>query len=403
MKISKPGFSKDAWLFLSGNFINGFGITGFSLLFNLYLKSKGLGEGSIGRILSVSAYSTMIMVIPASILIRKFNLKKIFIFTVLCLLSGYLIAVLSTSLSRIVLGMIIAGMCSAIFSCVGGPLIMEVSGPEERTLLFSFNFATTLTSGILGNVVAGNLPVVLKRFNINDETGLKIAIIIHLFVALFSLIPFLSIKNARLFDEEDNIFKTQTKIGLIVKLSLPHLIVGFGAGLSIPFLNLYFRERFLLKTSTIGYFFSFSQLTMIIGTLLAPFISKKRGKVITIVISQILSVPFLFILSITKSLPIAFLSFILRSSLMNMAQPLVTNFSLEMVDKNTRPLLSGLLTIAWISGWGLSANIGGKIIELKGYFIPFNLTGIFYILSSILYLKFLLPLENIKAIKEDRY
>lgn len=396
MKINKPKFSRDAWLFLAGNFIDGFGITGFNLLFNLYLKTKGFGEGNIGRILSVSAYSTMLMVIPASILIRKFSLKRIFIFTVLCLISGYLIAVLSDSVNKIVLGMIIAGMCSAIFSCVGGPLIMEVSGPEERTMLFSFNFATTLTSGILGNIVAGNLPVFLNRFRINDETGLKIAIIIHLFIALFSLIPFLSIKNARLFDEEDNIFKIHTKIGLIIKLSLPHLLVGFGAGLSIPFLNLYFKERFLLKTSTIGYFFSFSQLTMIIGTLLAPFISKRRGKVMTIVISQILSVPFLFILSITKSLPIAFLSFILRSSLMNMAQPLVTNFSLEMVDKNTRPLLSGLLTIAWISGWGLSANIGGKIIETKGYFLPFNLTGIFYILSSILYLRFLLPMENIQ-------
>jgi predicted MFS family arabinose efflux permease len=270
---------------------------------------------------------------------------------------------------------------------------MEVSGPEERTLLFSFNFAISLSASIFGNILAGNLPVILNRFNITQEIALKFAIIIHLFIASFSLIPFLSIRDARIFDEEENIFKMHTKIGLILKLSTPHLLVGFGAGLSIPFLNLYFRDRFSLSTSTIGYFFSISQLTMIFGTLIAPFISKHKGKIITIVLSQIFSVPFLFILSVTNNLPIAFISFILRSSLMNMAQPIVTNFSLEMVDKNTRPFLSGLLTIAWISGWGLSANIGGKIIESKGYFLPFNLTGIFYIISSILYLRLLLPLE----------
>uniref|UniRef100_A0A7C4UFW5 MFS transporter n=1 Tax=candidate division WOR-3 bacterium TaxID=2052148 RepID=A0A7C4UFW5_UNCW3 len=393
MKISIPKFSRDAKLFLFGNFINGFGITGFNLLFNLYLKSKGIGEGSIGRLLSVGAYSTMLMVLPASFLIRKFSLKKIFTFTVLFLISGYLLAVISASLKSIFIGMIISGMCSAIFSCVGGPLIMEVSGPEERTLLFSFNFAISLSASIFGNILAGNLSVILNRFNITQEIALKFAIIIHLFIASFSLIPFLSIRDARIFDEEENIFKMHTKIGLILKLSTPHLLVGFGAGLSIPFLNLYFRDRFSLSTSTIGYFFSISQLTMIFGTLIAPFISKHKGKIITIVLSQIFSVPFLFILSVTNNLPIAFISFILRSSLMNMAQPIVTNFSLEMVDKNTRPFLSGLLTIAWISGWGLSANIGGKIIESKGYSLPFNLTGIFYIISSILYLRLLLPLE----------
>lgn len=36
---------------------------------------------------------------------------------------------------------------------------------------------------------------------------------------------------------------------------------------------------------------------------------------------------------------------------MNMAQPLVSNFSLEMVNKNDRALISGILTVAWLSAW----------------------------------------------------
>ncbi len=44
----------------------------------------------------------------------------------------------------------------------------------------------------------------------------------------------------------------------------------------------------------------------------------------------------------------------------------------------------------------MSANIGGKLIEKYGYFIPFNLTLTAYIISSILYIVVVLPLEKRK-------
>jgi MFS family permease len=204
------------------------------------------------------------------------------------------------------------------------------------------------------------------------------------------------IREERLVEKGNlgNFFHIETSKILIFKLSIPHILVGLGAGLTVPFLNLYFRDRFLLDSAKIGYLFSFSQIMMITGTLLAPFISKIFGKIKTVIISQILSVPFLFILSITYNLPLAAISFLLRATLMNMAQPLVMNFSLEIVKKNDRPFVSGILNMAWLSAWGVSANLGGKIIEMKGYFIPFNLTLMAYIISSILYALLLLPIEK---------
>ncbi len=391
-------FQRDAKLFLWGNFLFGFGLTGFIFLFNLYMKARGFGEGSIGTLLAVRNYATMLLAIPAALIVRKMTLKPLFLIVVIFSAIGYTIPVIAESMPQILSGMAISGLFAAFFSVISGPFIMQTSTKRERTHLFSFNFAVSLSSGILGNIVAGNLPLIISRGGVSLVTGYRDAMLIHIVFSLFSLVPFLLIKEKGLADRET--LKHFTHIGtsklLILKLSLPHILVGLGAGITIPFLNLYFRDKFLLNSAQIGYLFSISQALMIVGTLLAPFFSKRLGKIKTVILSQLLSVPFLFFLGVTHNLLIAIISFLLRAALMNMAQPLVTNFSLEMVNKNDQSLISGILNVAWLSAWGISANIGGRLIEAKGYFIPFNLTIVAYLVSSFVYALVLLPMEREK-------
>ncbi|MEO0254437.1 MAG: MFS transporter [candidate division WOR-3 bacterium] len=388
-------FKRDAVLFLTGTFLLGFGLSGFRLLFNLYLKEIGFGEGKIGFLLALMTYSTMCMIFPVAFISKKLKIKPIFIISLFLSIAGSLVSIITYKYSQIALGMIILGLSSSFFSVISGPFMMQVSSTYERPHLFSLNFAVSLASGILGNILAGNLPVIFLKNNIPLISGFRFTIIIHILISLLSLLPFLLIKEEKLFNDNNlKIFDIKTSKILILTLSIPHILVGFGAGLTVPFLNLYFRDRFLLDSAKIGYLFSVSQFMMIIGTLSAPFFSNILGKIKTVIISQMFSVPFLFILSITYNLPLASISFLLRATLMNMAQPLVMNFSLEIVHEIDRPLVSGILNMAWLSAWGISANLGGKLIESHGYFIPFNLTLIFYVISSFLYYLFILPMEK---------
>ncbi|MEA1912837.1 MAG: MFS transporter [candidate division WOR-3 bacterium] len=391
-------FQRDAKLFLWGNFLFGFGLTGFIFLFNLYMKARGFGEGSIGTLLAVRNYATMLLTIPAALIVRKMTLKPLFLIVVIFSAIGYTIPVIAESMPQILSGMAISGLFAAFFSVISGPFIMQTSTKRERTHLFSFNFAVSISSGILGNIVAGNLPLIISRGGVSLVTGYRDAMLIHIVFSLFSLVPFLLIKEKGLADRETLTHFTHVSTSklLILKLSLPHILVGLGAGITIPFLNLYFRDKFLLNSAQIGYLFSISQALMIVGTLLAPFFSKRLGKIKTVILSQLLSVPFLFLLGVTHNLLIAIISFLLRAALMNMAQPLVTNFSLEMVNKNDQSLISGILNVAWLSAWGISANIGGKLIEAKGYLMPFNLTIVAYLVSSFVYALVLLPMEREK-------
>jgi predicted MFS family arabinose efflux permease len=175
---------------------------------------------------------------------------------------------------------------------------------------------------------------------------------------------------------------------LILKLFLPGLVVGIGAGLSIPFLNLYFKNVFQTGTSYIGILYSGQQLLMITGLLIAPVIAERIGKIRTVVVSQLVSIPFLVVLGLTTNFILAIIAFLVRAALMNMAQPLFTNFAMEKVKHEEQAFTNALLVIAWTVGWGASASVGGFLIERFSYTIPFLSTSVLYLISTVIIFAF---------------
>ncbi len=387
--------SRDVKLLIIGSFFLGFGFTGFGLILNIYLKKLGFGEADIGSWLSYKTLATMLMTIPAAFLIRRLNLKLIMFISMVFVTIGSVMVILWPEFLYIALGMIISGMFGAFSAVISGPMIMKGSSEEARPHLFSIFSAIGLVSGILGNLLAGSLPDILKFYSIPELTGYKISLLVHVAISFVAVVPFLMIKTERVVaNQGKHFFHIKTPITRLLLLSTPHILVGLGAGLSIPFLNLYFTDRFNMSSTDLGILFSVAQVVMIAGTLAAPYFAARWGNIKTVIVFQLLSVPFLYLLSLMLNVWISIVAFLARSTLMNMAQPLVTNFSLMMTEEQDHPLMSGVMTVAWLASWGISANFGGWLIQHIGYFLPFNLTVAAYILSSAVYFFVLLPMEK---------
>jgi MFS family permease len=337
----------------------------------------------------------MSVTIPAAFLMRRLPLKPVLIISGLLTAAGALLVIFYPQTFYIATGMIVVGLMGSFSAVVGGPLIMKGTSTEHQPFLFSVNFALGLVSGIFGNMLAGGLPDLLKRYNFSLVEGYKISLLVHVAITILAVIPVLFIKTRSVTENRgEHFFQVKTPWRRIISLALPHVLVGLGAGLTIPFLNLYFRDKFGLAPTQLGILFSVAQVLMVLGTLVAPYIASRWGKIKTVIVFQMISVPFLFILSLSVNVWLSIAAFLVRGALMNMAQPLVTNFSLEMTREHDHPLMSGIMTVAWLASWGVSANLGGHLIESAGYFLPFNLTLAAYILSSIVYFFVLLPLER---------
>ncbi|MCA8910748.1 MAG: MFS transporter, partial [Planctomycetes bacterium] len=142
----------------------------------------------------------------------------------------------------------------------------------------------------------------------------------------------------------------------------PEMVVGLGAGLTIPFFNVYFQTVWKLDPESIGLLFMAMAALQVVSFLLAPALVKRWGPVKVIIGSQLLSLPFFVELAMGHFLWLAILAFILRNNLMNLAQPVLKQFSQEVVTEKDRNAVSVILHSSRHILWTLGNFIAAPLI-----------------------------------------
>ncbi|MEE8576026.1 MAG: MFS transporter [candidate division Zixibacteria bacterium] len=382
-------FSRNARLYLTALCITAVNFHVFLLLLNLYLKDFGFGEGEIGLVNSARSVGMTMMAIPAALVLSRIRIKPVLLVAVL------LLAVLSLGLSssekfsQIILFGIASGMVLSIFRVAAGPFFMRNSTEVERTHLFSFSFAMWILAGMIGSIGSGKLVVLLTEMTGDSIISYRYTLYAGVAFCLLALIPFSLIKTAKPVADEQKIVLNRhlfrQRWSFYYRVIAVNLLIGMGAGLSIPFLNLYFRNRFGLEPDTIGLFYFSVMAAMLIGTLSGPLLAKRLGLVRTVVVTQVVSIPFMLILAYTHYLPLAFVAYLFRGGLMNMGMPLFNNLAMEISDEREQGLVNALLMIAWTSSWMISTAVGGELIERFGFTVSLNATVVLYLISTTVF------------------
>jgi len=382
-------FTRNIRLYLTASFLLGLTFAGYLLLLNLYLREQGTTESFIGMILSAGAIGMAITSIPASFILRRIKLKKVLLTTTV-LYGASIMTLTWMPVTNLLIGIsFIAGVALTFYRVAAAPFFMRNSTPKERTYIFSLSFGTSLMASIVGSMAFGWMVTALTQTAGSIISAYRWTFAVSVGMGLLAMIPFAMIRAADPGFEEKraefsfNVLKRRAS--LYFRLFLPYFIVGTGAGLIIPFLNLYFRDRFGQPPDKIGLFYTAGNITMLIGILAGPVLARKIGMVRTLVWTQLLSIPFMIILAYTYSLELAFACFLIRGGLMNMGGPIGTNFGMEMVTKTEHALVNALFMFGWTSSWMISTAVGGRLIEIYGYTLPLMITVGLYLASSILY------------------
>lgn len=379
-------FRANAWFFLLGSFLANIGFSAFSLLFNIYLRESGISDEIIGRVLSFGSLGTIVMALPSAYLARKFESRKILAVSTFLASLGYLSQSFSLSPSFLMSANLFVGMALTVSRLISSPFFMRNSSSRERAHLFAFSMAVSVLAGIVGNLAGGYLPHFYQVLGWNERIALKYSLASGAIMSILGALPFLLIKeNIAERNIVNFVQPDQRTLIHLLKLSLPYALIGMGAGLVIPFLNLYFKEVFQASTDQIGLYFAVLQALMVLGFLLGPPLAKKFGLINTIVGTQLLSIPFMFILALTTSLPLAVVSFLIRGTLMNMSSPIQNLFNMEAVSQEHRELTNSVTTFAWNGAWTISAFLGGSLIQKYSFGLSFYITIGLYLCSSVVY------------------
>ncbi len=175
----------------------------------------------------------------------------------------------------------------------------------------------------------------------------------------------------------------------ISRFMLAQLLTGLGSGLVVPYLNLYFTNRFDVSLTSMSILISLGQLMTIISMLLGPALAARIGTVRAVVAFQMLSLPFLLLTGFTNVLLVASISFLFRQALMNAANPLQSSIMVDRVSDKRRSIANSLMQTVFMLGWATMGPVQSYLVTSYGtywgYAITFSITGVLYVASSMLY------------------
>jgi len=378
----------------------------WGVIFYLYLNlgEVGFQPDFIGNMFTASAIATGLVALPAGLLCERVGTKRaMFVSQMSSLVS--IIQIVTLHPSILLLASLTTGLIGTIGWVASAPFMMENSRQEERTYLFSISWAVMVIMGVIGSYIGGAMP---DTFNAalglptgaetGSATGYRITLIISIALALAVTVPILFIKQDKTIQRQkagallslENIKSPLT----IIKFMIPTGLIGFGAGFIVPLFNIFFKLKFAATPEQVGTVFALGNVTLGIGTLVAPTLANRIGKVKAVVVCEYLSMPFIMLMTLAPNLALATSAYLFRGALMNMAGPISSTFQMEMVTESERATTSGLMIMADNIPRAVTASISGKMMTQSDFYTPFLFTTATYFVASSLYFVFFRKVET---------
>jgi MFS family permease len=384
-------FSPNVKLFLLGNAFQGMGLSIYSLLFNLYLKELGFGESVIGGLISTTSLGISLMALPAALIIEKFHVKHLVVTSLFLSSFFYSFQVLNTDEGSLFAFGLLASMFQAVYNISISPFYLRNSSPQQRVHLFSLNSSLNMFTHLVGYLAGGFLPDAIEIFFPLEKIELyRASIMLALGIVFSANLIFLRIKRVPIPQVKKRLFEglREKEWNILAKLIIPKLCFAFGGGLIVPFMNLYLKEKFLLSTKMIGVAYALLQFFIFAGIFITPLIIRRTTQLRFIILTGLLSIPFMVAMGITGNVHIVLSCFFMRGMLMNMGSPITSVFEMEHVREKECVFASATILFFYHLIYTTSTRLGGYLIEVHSFAPTFYIAGAFYGLAIILYYRF---------------
>ncbi|UCF09516.1 MAG: MFS transporter [Candidatus Bipolaricaulota bacterium] len=389
-------FGRNARLYLLYSLLSGFGLGILRLFFNLYVLALGHDTAFLGLLVALPPLVIAVTAVPMGLLGQRIGFRRALLVGGALMIVAMAGVASSTAVPGLVGFALCRGLARTLLQVSNAPFLAENSGPAERTHLFSVQFATRTFSTFFGFLLAGALPGWIAGFlsvGIEDPAAYRGALYVGAAVFLVALLPLVR-TEARTVEGEREPRPTVRELfhpsGVLLRLFLPQVIIGLGAGALVPFLNVFFKTKFDVPDALLGAIFAGQSVVMGFATLAGPALADRWGRVRTVVAAQLGSIPFLVLLGYSPLLTPAAVGFLARASLMNLGTPLYTAFAMDRAGSERRATVSGLLQMSWQGTRALSALASGWIQAGAGFGPLFPITIACYLSASSLITLFFL-------------
>jgi hypothetical protein len=271
------------------------------------------------------------------------------------------------------------------------PFILRNASSDTVTEGISLSHSTWSIAGIL----SGSFIFLFR--SIDPEIFSERNLLIALSIAGFSGLYFVS--RIRIEEQvNDPARKSKTREAynwrLILEASIPITLIAVGAGLTIPFISVFFYNVHGIDSETFSIMGALALIIVFWGTMLVPVIKNRMGYKTAVPLTQSLAILSLIFLALTElgagttsGLVLAIFFYTLRQPLMNMAAPMTSEVTMMYVGERNREMMSALTASIWSGSWFISAWIFEILREDRvRYMNIFFITAMLYSLGVVAYM-----------------
>jgi len=338
----------------------------FFLILNIFMSKSGYDDPSIATFWSARFFFVLIFAVPFGRFIQNRKIRPLILLSVLI----YPLACVATIeavdghyYTAIYLGMMVMGGAESMLRISAAPYILRNLPQELHTRAFSMNFATWSGGLIAAGLTIFGLKSIFPELY-HEKWALEM-------ICLFSIIGvFASWQLKR--DEHVPVVdaapskKKSAKVmwddwGPMLRAATPTLVIAVGAGLTIPFINLFFHHSFGMDSDQFALLGTATHVLVLLGALIIPQIKDRYGYE-SITVTQSLSVLALVLLASSDflhgyswALVMAIACYMFRQPLMSIANPMTTEMTMYYVGEKNREMMSAVSSSIWSGSWFFSS------------------------------------------------
>jgi len=341
----------------------------FTLLLNYQMLNHGFKDYEITSMVGNRYLTVLLCSLPLALVVKGKNLKP---FIMAGAISSPIVALLliwgihihNTELIRTL--MALWGVAFSLVQILVMPYILLNGSHEHETESIALFFAAGNFTIIIVGMFSYLLPQLNKMFSV------------EVLLIIYSCIGLCGIYFATQLPKHENRgskipianLHTDYDWPIILKAIVPTFLIAFGAGFTIPFINLFFKNVHGMGADHFSLMNSVAFTLVVMAGFLIPEIKKRYGYQTAITVVQSIAVFALFIMGTTewyKQMPIGIIvavsMFIIRQPLMNMAGPMTSQLTLNYVGEKNREMISSLNAAVWSGCWFASAKIFSVLRE----------------------------------------
>ena len=375
------------------------------VVFNLYLLAVGFDVAFVGLRILLASIASAVASVPAGLISDRIGRKLSFILGDGIGAATSLIAISTQDPTLLLVTAVVGGAFGALHGVAEPAFMAENSENYERVHLFSVSDGTRTAAAIIGSALAGLASLMFTGVDAAAKVGLYQTVAYVGIGGWFaSLIPAILLQQTaahapRLTPHASlttRLFGNVKHPERIWQLTAPEVIIGLGAGFTLPLLNVFFKQNLGSPEVEIGATFAAGQAFLVVGSFLAPLLAARLGKVKSIALTRLASIPFILLIAFSSDVGSAFgsvltvagLAYIARITLMNMAGPVRSAFGMEILDPAERGTQVGIQLAVSSALSGAASYFGARLMDAGDFRTPFFIMAGCYLLATALFWQF---------------